>query len=112
MEKRARYSEYQSELASRRWNKDAKASTNDKPNDKPKEYLHAVNEDVNVKSYNTIETNSPNRLFSQDNPNFEDNSLIDLYHDDSNYSNYLKNLGEGIKNKETDQLDDLYQDLN
>jgi hypothetical protein len=85
IEKRVRYSEYQSELAKRRWNKDAKASANDKansiPKDKPKEYLRTENEDVNEKSLSTIEAKSPNRIFPQEELTPVHNSLEDLYND-------------------------------
>ena len=85
IEKRVKYSEYQSELAKRRWNKDAKASTNDKansiPKDKPKEYLRTENEDVNEKSLSTIETNSPKLLFSKEPITPSYNNLEDLYND-------------------------------
>jgi len=85
IEKRERYSEYQSELAKRRWNKDAKVSAksdaNLMPNDMPLESLRTENEDINKESLSSIETNSPNHLFSKEpiTPNY--NSLEDLYND-------------------------------
>jgi uncharacterized protein YdaU (DUF1376 family) len=89
IEKRVRYSEYQSELANRRWNKDAKASANDKPErilkdkptHKPNECMHAENEDVNEKSLSSIETSSPNHLFTQETLTPVHDSLEDLYND-------------------------------
>lgn len=89
IEKRNRYSEYQSELAKRRWDKYAKADANDKPKrilkDKPthmpNECMRAKDEDINKESLSSIETNSPNHLFSKEaiTPNY--NSLEDLYND-------------------------------
>lgn len=93
IEKRNRYSEYQSELANRRWSKDAKASTNDKPErilkdkpthklkDKPNECMRAKDEDINKESLSSIETNSPNHLFTQETLTPSYDSLEDLYND-------------------------------
>jgi len=85
IEKRVRYSEYQSELANRRWNKDAKASTNDKakriPKDKPNECMRTKDEDINKESLSTIETNTPNHLFTQETLVPVHDSLDDLYND-------------------------------
>jgi hypothetical protein len=83
IERRAKYSEYQSELAKRRWNKDAKASAESKakdmPTNMPNECMRTETETVTEESLFTIETNSPKLLFSKEPVNPIHNSLEDLY---------------------------------
>jgi uncharacterized protein YdaU (DUF1376 family) len=91
IERRKNYSEYQSELAKRRWSKDAKASANKdanapakasakrKPNDMPNECMRTETETVTGKYLSTIEASTPNHLFKEEALPQTHNSLEDLY---------------------------------
>lgn len=100
VERRKSYSEYQSELAKRRWSKDAKASANkdtnaptnkdanapakvpakQMPRQLPNECMRTETETVNEKYLSTIEASTPNQIFKQEDlPQTYYNPIDDLY---------------------------------
>jgi hypothetical protein len=92
VERRKNYSEYQSELAKRRWGKDAKASANKDanapakqkprhmPNDMPNECMRTKTETKAKEYLSTIEASTPNQIFKQEDlPQTYYNPIEDLY---------------------------------